>query len=98
MALTYLGQTITGLSSDQKPMNVPYGMMFLETDTGNISWRKVSGWLTLPPGGGGGGSDPSYTPGSFTVATGTGRLIIKRMQLLTTERATVTGTARLRIA
>lgn len=43
-------------------------------------------------------SDPSYTPGSFTVSTGTGRLIIKRMQLSTTERATLSGTARLRLS
>lgn len=43
-------------------------------------------------------SDPSYTPGTFTVSTGTGRLFIQRVQLLTTERATVAGTARLRVA
>lgn len=133
MALNYSGQLISGLSSDTKPLDVPYGVMFLETDTANILWYKPAGWLMLTlaasqtvtgqfamarlasgtptgskfirddgvlavPAGGGGGSDPSYTPGSFTVATGTGRLIIKRMQLVTTDRATVAGTARLRIS
>lgn len=43
-------------------------------------------------------SDPSYTPGSFTVADGTGRLVIKRLQLTTTQRATLAGTARLKVA
>lgn len=42
-------------------------------------------------------ADPSYTPGSFTVATGTGRMIIKRLQLTTTQRSTVAGTGRLRM-
>lgn len=42
-------------------------------------------------------SDPSYAPGSFTVATGTGRMIIKRMAMASTERSTIAGTARLRL-
>lgn len=42
-------------------------------------------------------TDPAYAPGSFTIATGTGRLFIKRAQLTTTQRATLTGTARLRL-
>lgn len=42
-------------------------------------------------------ADPSYTPGSFTVATGTGRMIIKRMQLTGSQRATIAGTSRLRL-
>lgn len=43
-------------------------------------------------------ADPSYTPGSFTVATGTGRLLIKRLHLTTTQRVTLAGTARLKVA
>lgn len=42
-------------------------------------------------------ADPSYAPGSFTVATETGRVFIKRCRLTTTQRATVSGTARLRM-
>lgn len=40
-------------------------------------------------------ADPSYTPGSFTVVTGTGRYIPNHMKLTTTQRATVQGTGRL---
>jgi hypothetical protein len=42
-------------------------------------------------------ADPSYSPGSFTVATETGRLIINHMKLTTTERATLDGTGRLAV-
>lgn len=50
------------------------------------------------PAGGPGGGDPSYSPGSFTVATETGRLIITRMKLTGSQRATIQGTGRLRIS
>lgn len=40
-------------------------------------------------------ADPSFTPGSFTVATGTGKVLVKRLELTTTQRVTVTGTAQL---
>ena len=39
----------------------------------------------------------SYTPGSFTVATGKYVILSKRLQLTGTQRLTVAGTARMRI-
>jgi len=54
MALSYSVNVITGLAADTKPENVPYGVLFLETDTSNIFWYKMSGWVMLPPPGGGG--------------------------------------------
>lgn len=42
--------------------------------------------------------DPTYTPGSFTVATGTGRLVINHLILASSERATLQGTGRLAVA
>lgn len=38
-----------------------------------------------------------YAPGSLTILTGTARLFIKRLQLTSSQRMTVQGTARLRI-
>lgn len=43
-------------------------------------------------------ADPSYSPGSFTVATETGRLVINHLKLTSTQRATLAGTARLRLS
>jgi hypothetical protein len=42
-------------------------------------------------------SDPAYLFGTFTVATGTGKVLIKTLELTTTQRATIAGTGRLRI-
>jgi hypothetical protein len=38
-----------------------------------------------------------YATGSFTVATGNGAIQVKRLTLTSTQRATLAGTARLRI-
>lgn len=38
-----------------------------------------------------------YLMGSFTVPTGNGAVMVKRLQLTTTQRLTLAGTARLRI-
>jgi hypothetical protein len=38
-----------------------------------------------------------YAPGSFTVPTGSYAVMSKRLALTTTQRATLAGTARLRI-
>lgn len=43
-------------------------------------------------------ADPSYSPGSFTIATETARLIINHLKLTTTQRATIAGTGRLRLS
>lgn len=51
-----------------------------------------SGNLTVSAG------DPSYSPGSFTVATETWKLLGNHMKLTTTQRATIQGTGRLRLS
>jgi hypothetical protein len=38
-----------------------------------------------------------YAAGSFTLATGRGALMVQRLELTTTQRATLQGTARLSI-
>lgn len=38
-----------------------------------------------------------YAPGSFTVATGSFALMVRQLQLTGSQRATLVGTARLRI-
>jgi len=42
-------------------------------------------------------SDPSYSPGSFTVLTETAKIMANHLKLTTTQRATIEGTARLSI-
>lgn len=42
--------------------------------------------------------NPSYSPGSFTVATETGRLFINHLKLTSSQRATLAGTARLKVS
>jgi hypothetical protein len=51
-------------------------------------------WAT-PAGGSG---NTLYAPGSVTVATGNFQLHVKRLQLTTTQRLTLQGTARFRIS
>lgn len=41
--------------------------------------------------------DPSYSPGSFTVATETGKIVNKTVQLTTNQRMTIEGTGRLSV-
>ena len=43
----------------------------------------------------GASGDPSNAPGSFTLATGTGRVIPRNLTLASSERATLEGTSRL---
>lgn len=74
---------------------VPISQLGSGTPTG-AKFLRDDGTLAVPAGGG--SSDPSYSPGSFTVETETGRLIIGRMKLTGSQRATVLGTGRLRIA
>lgn len=47
---------------------------------------------------GGSGSNTLYAPGSVTVATGNFAMHVKRLQLTSTQRLTLAGTARLRIS
>ena len=44
------------------------------------------------------GANTLYAPGSFTVATGNFALHCKRLQLTTTQRVTLSGTARFRLS
>lgn len=46
----------------------------------------------------GGGANTLYAPGSVTVATGNFALHVQRLQLTTTQRMTLAGTARLRLS
>lgn len=54
----------------------------------------VKGWKNDP---GGAPPDTSYSPGSFTVATETAKILSRHLKLTTTQRATLAGTATLRI-
>jgi hypothetical protein len=47
---------------------------------------------------GGAGANTAYAPGSFTVATGNFAIHIKRLQLTSTQRMTLAGTARFRLS
>lgn len=49
---------------------------------------------TITIAGGGSASDPSYSPGSLTIATETARLFMNHIKLTTTERITLAGTGR----
>jgi len=43
-------------------------------------------------------ADPSYSPGSFTIATETARLFMNHLKLTGSQRATIAGTGRLRLS
>jgi hypothetical protein len=62
MALNYSSQIISGLSSDTKPTNVPYGMIFFETDTRSAFRFTSSGWV---------GGVHHSTPATYISGTGT---------------------------
>ena len=61
---------------------------------GTTNFLRADGTFAAPTAA---AADPAYSPGSFTVATETGRLIIRHMKLTTTQRATLAGTATLRL-
>ena len=58
---------------------------------GTTTFLRADGTYAAPTAA---AADPSYSPGSFTVVTETGRYIPK-LQLTTTQRATLEGTGRL---
>lgn len=58
----------------------------------------VSGSVATITIAGGGGSDPSYSPGTLTIATETARLFMNHVKLTTTQRITVAGTGRMRVS
>ena len=45
MALNFSASIITGLAADQKPTNVPVGITFYETDTGNTWYWSGTAWM-----------------------------------------------------
>ena len=59
---------------------------------GTTTFLRADGTFAAPTAA---AADPSYSPGSFTVVTETGRYIPARLKLTTTQRATLEGTARL---
>lgn len=90
MALTYSPQIISGLSTDTKPMNVPDGMMFLETDTAQISWRFSNGWRNVLTVG-------KTAPGSVTIYAGCFTRVCDTLELGVGESVTLQAAAQLRI-
>ena len=61
---------------------------------GTTTFLRADGAFATPAGGAG---NTLYARGSFTVATGNFDLMCKRLQLTGSQRATLQGTARLRI-
>lgn len=59
---------------------------------GTSTFLRADGTFAAPTAA---AADPVYSPGSFTVATESGRYIPARMKLTTTQRATIAGTGRL---
>jgi hypothetical protein len=59
---------------------------------GTTTFLRADGSFAAPTAA---AADPAYSPGSLTVATETGRLIINHLKLTATQRATVEGTGRL---
>ena len=62
---------------------------------GTTTFYRADGAFAAPTAA---AADPVYAPGSFTVATGSGRYIPKRLELTGTQRVTVEGTGRLVIS
>ena len=70
-----------------------HGLM-MKYPGGTANFLRADGTFAAPTAA---AADPTYSPGSFTVATETGRLIINHMKLTTTQRATLEGTGRLAV-
>jgi hypothetical protein len=62
---------------------------------GTSTFLRADGTFAAPTAA---AADPSYSPGSFTIATETARLIINHMKLTGAQRATIAGTGRLRLS
>lgn len=85
---------ISDTSGLQAALDAKQATLVSATNIKTINGASVLGSGDLPVSA----ADPSYTPGSFTIVTGSGRMFIKRLQLTTTQRGTVSGTARLRMS
>lgn len=80
------------------------GIQGIQGATGNTGSQGIQG-IQGPEGpegpegppGSGGGADPSYSPGSFIVATETAKITSRHLKLTTTQRATLQGTSTLRL-
>jgi hypothetical protein len=64
---------------------------------GTTNFLRADGTWAAAGGSVGDPAQQSYTPGSFTLVTGKYAIMAKRLQLTTTQRATIEGTAQLRI-
>ena len=92
MALTYSGQLISGLSTDVKPTDVSYGMMFIETDTSSFYWFMPVGWVRPTSL-----SVALNAPGSMTLPAGSFLRVCDCLSLGASEGVTLGAGAQLRI-
>jgi hypothetical protein len=70
-------------------MPVKHAFTSAKADGGDATLVKPSDWNA--------GHVTPFAPGSFTVPDASANLQVKRLELTTTQRATLVGTARLRI-
>ena len=82
---TYAERPTSGLIVGSRLFAVDTAKLYRATDT--TTWTEV--------GGGAAAADPSYSPGSFTIETETGRVQPKTLQLTGAQVATIQGTGRL---
>ena len=89
-AHTHPQSDVTNLTTD---LSAKQATLVSGTNIKTINGSSVlgSGDLTVSAGA------LSYSPGSFTIATETGKLQIKTLKLTTTQRLTIEGTGRLNI-
>lgn len=90
MSLTYGPQVITGLAVDVKPLNVLYGVQFVETDTGNIFWRVPDGWRNLATIG-------KHAPGVLAIYANSFARVCDFIELGAGESVTIDAGSQLRI-
>lgn len=84
-------------------LNLPHGIAPAAPTNGDV-WTTaaglfayISGATVGPFGAGGAASDPQYAPGTFSLATGKFRVQVRRLILTGAQRATLQGTACLKI-
>lgn len=94
--------TVSGTNTGDNAINSLYSGLAASKQDALVSGTNIktingssvlgSGNLTVTAG------DPSYSPGSFTVATETWRIQGNHVKLTGSQRATIQGTGRLRIS
>jgi len=86
--------TLSSQTDLQSALDAKQATLVSATNIKTINGSTVlgSGNLTVSAG------DPSYSPGSFTVATETWKLLGNHVKMTTTQRISIEGTARLRVS